>query len=71
MAYKFSNQNQANFRIDTDDTSERLTLKGISANATADSIVAGVQGLLYIIGKDEDYIPETAIRTVIQNVDDE
>lgn len=70
--YTFTKETAATFKLkagESEDT-KALTLKGVNANvASADSIVAGVQGLLYIANKHEDYNYAQGIRVVNEDVD--
>ena len=67
--YTFTKETAATFKLKAGE-SKALTLKGVNANvASADSIVAGVQGLLYIANKHEDYNYAQGIRVVNEDVD--
>lgn len=69
MSYKFVRENVATFKFKASTlTPKKLTLDGVSPNAAADSIVAGVQGILYIADKLEQFDPEDGIRVVSEDV---
>lgn len=68
MAYEFENQESATFKFD-DGNGNTLTVKNVSGKVTsADTIVRGVQCLLWIGGLENEYNPEDAVRTVKQDV---
>lgn len=73
MAYTFTKENAATFKVTGGSGSgleEKLTLKGINSLVeSADTIVAGVQGLLYIADRANDYNWGHGIRTVNEDVD--
>lgn len=73
MAYTFTKENAATFKITGGSSSgleEKLTLKGINSLVeSADTIVAGVQGLLYIADRASDYNWGHGIRVVNEDVD--
>lgn len=68
MAYTFTRENAATFKV-TGGTG-KLTLKGINSLVeSADTIVAGVQGLMYIADRADDYNWGNGIRVVNEDVD--
>ena len=72
MAYVFETQQVASLKFDSDNPATTMTISNISGTiASAQTIVNGVNALLYIGNLQENYDPEDAIRTVKQNVIDE
>lgn len=71
MAYKFQRNEYASFKFPKNTDDESLTLKGISASASADSIVAGIQGLLNIVNKENDWEAIDGVRTVEEDVEED
>lgn len=68
MAYTFTKENAATFKVTG--ANDKLTLKGINSLVeSADTIVAGVQGLLYIADRADDYHWGNGIRVVNEDVD--
>lgn len=73
MAYIFNRETASTFKIPASGATDgkALTLKGVNAQtSSADSIVAGIQGLLYIANKHENYDYSDGIRVVNEDVDD-
>lgn len=71
MAYVFSNDNTATLKFEPEG-GNKLTVKNISGTeASADVIIKGVQCLLWIVDKEDNYNPLSAYRTVTQNVEDD
>lgn len=69
MAYTFEKEASAKFKFNGEN---KLTLNGISGTQqSADTIVAGVQGLLYIGNLIDSYNPTDGIRTVNEDVNDD
>ncbi len=71
MAYQFEKSSVASVKITdwrlTDDNT--LTLQGINgAMSSADSLVAGVQQLLSIVGMQNQFTPENMVRVVTERV---
>lgn len=75
MGYTFSREAASTFKITTAATSglqKNLTLKGVNAQTTnADTIVAGVQGLMYIADRANDFNYADGVRVVNEDVDDD
>ena len=71
MAYQFSREESTTFKLgkELNQDGESLTLKGVSASASADSVVAGVQGLLYIANRENDWLFDGAVRVVNEDVE--
>lgn len=73
MAYSFNREAASTFKLtqtDSDDYSGTMNVKGVNANElSADSIVAGIQGLFYIANRTNAFNPATAIRVVNEDVD--
>jgi len=72
MAYVFEKETAATFKIPASGAtdSKALNLKGINANvSSADSIVSGIQGLLYIANKQAGYNYASGVRVVNEDVD--
>lgn len=72
MAYIFDKETAATFKIPATGAtdSKALNLKGVNANvASADSIVSGIQGLLYIANKQASYNYASGVRVVNEDVD--
>lgn len=71
MAYSFSTQKVASFKFEASENSSALTINGIDGTqASADTIIGGIQGLLWIGNLHENYEPTDGVRTVKQNVND-
>lgn len=73
MAYSFQNQKVASFKIgDELGNVQTLNLAGVNGSeSSADTIVNGVKGLLWIASLEEDYEYTTGVRTVKQSVNDD
>lgn len=72
MAYIFETQDVATLRFDSGNPATTLSISNISGTvSSAQTIINGVNALLYIGDLQENYDPEDAIRTVKQNVIDE
>lgn len=74
MAYVFNRETASTFKIPKASVTDgqALTLKGVSAQtASADSIVAGVAGLLYIANRQNDYDFDDGVRVVNEDVDEQ
>lgn len=72
MAYVFNRETASTFKIPagSTDSGKSLSLKGINSQTTsADSIVAGIQGLFYIANSQNKYDYEEGIRVVNEDVD--
>lgn len=73
MAYVFETESAATLKFTKSENTERtMTLQGINATLpSADSIVAGIQTLLWITDQAADYEPTDGVRTVKQNVNEQ
>ena len=73
MAYSFQNQKVASFKIgDALGEVQTLNLAGVNGTeSSANTIVNGVKGLLWIASLDENYEYTTGIRTVKQSVNND
>lgn len=72
MAYIFETQEVATLKFDSGNPASTLSISNISGTvASAQTVINGVNALLYIGNLQESYDPEDAIRTVKQNVVDE
>ena len=73
MAYTFTKENAASFKITGGSSSgleNTLTLKGVNSLVeSADTIVAGINGLLFIANRVDDYNWGHGIRVVNEDVD--
>lgn len=72
MAYVFNKETAATFKIPAAGTTDgtAINFKGVNANvASADTIVAGIQGLFYIANKQQSYNYTSGIRVVNEDVD--
>lgn len=68
MGYVFNKETAAQFKVTGPD--KTLTLKGINSQvASADTIVSGLQGLMYLANKQDEYQWSTGIRVVNEDVD--
>lgn len=72
MSYQFSATKVAKFKFKNDaDADLNLSLAGINGQETsADTIINGINGLLWIVGKEEDFEATDGIRTVDEHVID-
>lgn len=72
MSYQFSATKVAKFKFKNEyDDDLNLSLAGINGQETsADTIINGINGLLWIVDKDEDYEATDGIRTVEEHVID-
>lgn len=69
MAYSFETQRVANFKLGGDLDANNLSLNGVNGSeSSANVIVNGVKGLLWICGEEENYTYDSGVRTVKQNV---
>lgn len=72
MAYTFSKETAATFKMPSGAAvdAKSLNLKGINANIeSADTIVTGIQGLMYITNKQNSYNWGHGVRVVNEDVD--
>lgn len=73
MAYTFSKETAASFKITGGSSSgleNTLTLKGVNSLVeSADTIVAGINGLLFIANRVDDYNWGHGVRVVNEDVD--
>lgn len=71
MAYTFQNQKVASFKLNSDVISP-ITLNGVNGSeSNANTIVNGVEGLLWIASLNEDYDYTEGVRTVKQSVNND
>lgn len=70
MAYAFETQRVASFQLNTyNSAGEKQTFRGVDGTqASADTIVGGIQQLLDIVGWVDRYEPTDAKRTVDERV---
>lgn len=72
MAYVFETQGVATLKFDSGNPATTMTVSNISGTvSSAQTIINGVNALLYIGNIQENYDAEDAVRTVKQNVIDE
>lgn len=72
MAYVFETQQVATLKFDSGNPDTTMTISNISGTvSSAQTIINGVNALLYIGNIQDNYDAEDAIRTVKQNVIDE
>lgn len=72
MAYVFETQEVATLKFDSGNPATTMTISNISGTvSSAQTIINGVNALLYIGNIQENYDAEDAVRTVKQNVIDE
>lgn len=72
MAYQFEKETAASFKFGgTQGSIGKLTLNGINANEDAQTVITGIQGLLYIVNRVNSYNPLDGIRTVKEDVIDD
>lgn len=71
MAYIFNKETAATFKIPADGAGGKaLNLSGINSQvASADSIVSGIQGLMYIANRQTSYNYASGVRVVNEDVD--
>lgn len=68
MAYVFNKETAAQFKVTGPE--KTVTLKGINSQVTsADTIVSGLKGLMYLANTQDDYHWSTGIRVVNEDVD--
>ena len=69
MAYQFQNQTVAKFNLGGDLDQNTISLNGVNGSlSSADTVVNGVKGLLWICGEEDGYTYTSGVRTVKQNV---
>lgn len=72
MAYTFQNQTVAKFSLGGDLDANQISLNGVNGSiSSADTIVNGVKGLLWICGEEDSYTYTSGVRTVKQNVNNQ
>ena len=72
MAYIFTKETAASFKIPAAGTADTtaINFKGVNANvASSDTIVSGIQGLFYIANKQSSYNYAMGVRVVNEDVD--
>lgn len=71
MAYTFVKENVGSFKFNGATDQSTLNLTGINATLDADTVIYGINGLLYIAGRQNDFDALTGIRTVKEDVDED
>ena len=73
MAYTFTKETAATFKITGGSSSglqDTISLKGVSSQVqNADTVIAAINGLLYLANRAGDYNYENAVRVVNEDVD--
>lgn len=66
MAYQFEKEASSTFKFTGLDA--KLNITGVNSTLTADSVVSGLQGLLYIAGALDKYDVLDGVRVVNEDV---
>lgn len=73
MAYEFSNQGQATFKIKSGLAESTVSFKNISSTENANVVISGISSVMaaaYGNNWSEIYYPTEGVRTVSQNVNE-
>lgn len=71
MAYTFQKNEYSTFKFPKNLSEEKLTLAGISATASADTVIAGIQGFLNIVNKENEWDALDGVRVVNEEVEED